>query len=1068
MADLPESGPLPIGTNAQTEELPMSGPLPIGESPARPAPHRGTKLLDNSSDDDPGYLYKNPLTGLAKAPTHIPGFAGDARELGHFLSSNVLSILPDERRTAAQIREDLNKNTALEADLLKSTHGPTAGGRQLVGRALQIANEAPTGEELYKKHVAPVIGEYEPTTLPGRMLQAGAESVIGPGGKPKLVTMAAKEAPRLLPRVLGGAREAATSAPAVNATMGATAQGVGELTGSPGAGIVTSFAVPKILHKTFGPRATAADTAADKLYGSAHDPDEALNRLRELSKKGYRGEAGSPLDLPEATGDPVLAKVSKGQAVASDDFNARVNDLRNEQAQNRGRVLGTLSNGDSGTVSATARQLRDEIHAKADNDTQLQQNIVDTLHPPEAADKATTGKKAFDIAKANDKRAQEAVSRLYDSIDPDGKIHVDASPLGEKATELLNSQDPQVVIPFPAANKVLEMAQAMPPTMKLADLTKFDRTIGEARWEARQAGKHDAAELLKKLQDHLADIRDGSIDRHAAWEEGAVQRGELKPEQTIKAALERQRDEWLASRNAATGTAGGAAGAGPGRPGSVSPASGAPAGPAGGHPAGGEGVPGNTLDPNELAEAAERLKLAKQGHSDRKSLFAEGPVGSVLEADNPLMGNVPGSAFPAGPAGGEKARAWLKAGVDNPAMLDTLKEMAINELHEMTAKDGVVTPRALQAWKSKFGSALGAIDERDPGFSSRFDSHAAEQQKLLDVAAQGAQAKEEFSKSAAAKLLNFEHPQEVDAHVAGLMGNAQQGPQKLRALMEQFADHPEAQEGIRNAAVQWLTKKAQSRELLADGKASAPGNYLDAIERSQPQLEAVFGVDGYQAAQQVAEEMARTKRMIDARITRGGSDSANNLINWLNEAPARSSGHGLSTAEGIATWEMVSEGLRGVAHMDPTALAKAGAIFAGKFGLHKWSEMRARAKGRGVQEAADAIRDALMDPEYGHALLQHGADRAAARAPRTWTEQLGRVAMGAAQKGAIAAEEIDRQPHAAGGAVKLDHAGIAAGLVRSVPKVRRQISAQTAPMLKLSDNVITKALAIANEGLNHG
>lgn len=1067
MADdfyLPPPSTPPVNDAPEDFHLPPTGaPLTVPKAPKQ----YGTKFLDNTSEDDPGYLWKNPTTGVAKAVTAIPGFAGEGRNLGHFLSSNVLSLLPGEKRTAAQIREDLNTNAKFEADRMASTHGPTSGGQRLVGRALQIANEAPSGEDIYHSYVAPIAGEYKPTTLPGRMGQAGFESVLGPGGKTKLPTMAAKEVPGLLTRASDKLRAGVTSAPAVNAGMGATAAGVGEVTESPGAGIGASFVVPTILGRVGRPRATAADTAADILHRDAHDPDAAINKLRALAKNDYKGEAGSRLDLPEATGDPVLAKVSKGHGVGSDEFGARVNDLRNEQSQNRGTVLGGMSRGESGAASATARQLRDEIHAKADTDTQLQQGIVDTLHPPEGTDKATSGKKVFDIATANNERARAAVSKLYASIDPENKIHVDGSSMSQRAQQILDEMaNPRKFVWGAEPEKILNMAREMPPGMTFNDLVDFDKTVGQARWRATQAGDAHGADMLKKLQNHMDDIRDGAIDTHAEWEKGAVQRGDLKPDQTIEAALQRQRDEWLAKRDAAAATGTGTNE--PGGQGSFSPARGEQPGTATGTVGSGEGVSGNTLDPAELAAAAERQRLAKEGHGDRKSMFEEGPVGDVLTNDRQLMGDVPRAVFAAGPAGGEKLRAWLNAGVDNPGMLDAVKEMAINELHDMTVKDGVVTPKALQAWKTKFGSALGEIDQRDPGFSSRFDGHAAEQQKLLDTVAQGVAAKADFAKSAAAKLLNFEHPHEVDAHVAGLMNSKAQGPQQLRALMDQFAGHPEAQEGIRNAAVQWLTKKAQSRELLADGKASAPGNYLEALENARPHMEAVFGVDGFKAAEQVAQEMARTKRMIDARITKGGSDTANNLINYLNEAPTPHNGHGLSTAEGIATWEMVSEGLRGAAHLDPIALSKAAAIFAGKIALHKWTEMRARAKGASTQATADAIRDALMDPEYGHALLEHGAERAAARAPRTWTEQLGRGATGAAQRGAIAAEEVDRQPHAAGGAIKIDHAAHAARLVRSVPQERKRIAAGTEPMLKMSDNVITKALAIANEGLNHG
>ena len=1075
MALPPESGELPIGPGTAQEEAPTSGALPIGEPTPRVTPHRGDKFLDNRGEDDLRYLYQNPLTGVAKAVPAIPGFAGEGRNLGHFLSSNILSILPGEKRTAAQIREDLIANTKFEADRMASTHGPTSGGQRLIGKALRIANEAPSGEDIYQHGagpipaIAPRLGEYKPETLPGRMGQAGFESILGPGGKAKAVTMAGKEAPRLLPRMFNAGRESLATAPVVNAGMGATAAGVGEVTDSPGAGIVASFGVPKVLGKVGAPRVTATDTAADAVHAATHDPDAARAKLRALAQNNYRGEAGSRLDLPEATGDAVLAKVSKGHGVASDEFGAKVNDLRNEQSQNRGAVIGSMSNGASETASEIARKMRDDLHAKADNDTKLQQGIVDTLHQPEGKAKADTGKQAYDIAAANNARARAAVTKLYSAIDPDNKIHVDLSPMNLKASQILNTgTDPRLHLPSPEAEKILTMARDMPPSMTFNDLVEFDKTVGQARWDLSQktdAGSQHGARMLRELQGHIDEIRDGSLDKRAAWEKGAVQRGELKPDQTIAANLERQRAE---AADAGAGRRDITASAGEGQPGSagrVPPNAGTPPGSASPYIVGSEGVSGHTLDPNELAGAAARQDLAKQGHGDRKTMFEEGPVGGVLNADNPLMGNVPASAFAAGPAGGEKTRAWLNAGVDDPKMLDTVKEMAVNELHDMSVKDGGVTPKNLQAWKTKFGSALEEIDRRDPGFSSRFDGHAMEQQKLFDTIAQSAAEKADFAKSAAAKLLNFEHPHEVDAHVAGLMGSKVQGPQQLRALMEQFAGHPEAQEGIRNAAVQWLTKKAQSRELLADGKASAPGNYLEALENAQPHMEAVFGKDGYEAAKNVAAEMARTKRMIDAKITRGGSDTANNLVSYLSKAQEINAGHAMSTAEGIATWEMLTTAGHGIIGLDPAMLAKAGAIFAGKIGLHKWNAMRARAKGRGMQESADLIRDALLDPEYGHKLLDHGAARAAASAPRTWPEQLAAHANSTGQKAAIASGELERQGHASGGAVKVDHAAHSARLVRAVPRVRKEISAGTAPMLKLSDNVVTKALAIANQGL---
>lgn len=439
--------------------------------------------------------------------------------------------------------------------------------------------------------------------------------------------------------------------------------------------------------------------------------------------------------------------------------------------------------------------------------------------------------------------------------------------------------------------------------------------------------------------------------------------------------------------------------------------------------------------------------------------FEEGEVGRFIPGnDRTYAGSVPGSAFASGPTGGERTKAWLKAGEGNPEMLNGIKDMAINELHGMT-EDGLVTPKDLKKWKTRYGSALSAIDEVEPGFSNRFDAHAAEQQKLLDVTKAGDTAKKTFSKTELAKFLGYEDPAEVDKHIAGLMGD-KVGAIKLRRLMADMNGNVEAQEGLRTAVVNHLMERARSDTLVPGPggepiNASAPGKYLKALNDGRPQLEAVFGPDGYDAAKRVAEEMTRTKAAIDARLT-GGSDSAKNLVQFLKES-GEGGGHSaaMSTAEGFAIFETIKELSHGVLNQDPMALAKAGMLVAGRFGLHAWQEQLARKRGIAMKEEGDVIREALLDPGYGHSLLERGSSRAQAHAPMDLRDRV--------QKAQVMGTAADREAHASGGSVGVDHAAHAARMVREVSKLRDQLGKTTKPFLNMHDNKIAAALQIARE-----
>lgn len=66
---------------------------------------------------------------------------------------------------------------------------------------------------------------------------------------------------------------------------------------------------------------------------------------------------------------------------------------------------------------------------------------------------------------------------------------------------------------------------------------------------------------------------------------------------------------------------------------------------------------------------------------------------------------------------------------------------------------------------------------------------------------------------------------------------------------------------------------------------------------------------------------------------------------------------------------------------------------------------------------------------------------------------------------AVTETQPDRPQRAAGGRTGIDHASVAAHLVRSVEHVRRAQSKTTEPLLKVPDEAIARSLAVANQGI---
>lgn len=155
------------------------------------------------------------------------------------------------------------------------------------------------------------------------------------------------------------------------------------------------------------------------------------------------------------------------------------------------------------------------------------------------------------------------------------------------------------------------------------------------------------------------------------------------------------------------------------------------------------------LTPNADQAALDRINAAKRFHADYAQTFQKGPVKDALQTSGftgqyaKPAGALPGKAIPAGPAGYEITKGFLKAanyenapaflkgsgsdaaaGGQNGRALAEMKDQALAPLRAATV-DGMLPQKAVDAWKAKYGPALRALDEASPGFSTQFDRAGA-------------------------------------------------------------------------------------------------------------------------------------------------------------------------------------------------------------------------------------------------------------------------------------------------------------------------------------------------------
>ena len=904
--------------------------------------------------------------GQAAPPQQSKASVGSmAKQAGYGL----LSGIPN---AAAGITDLLEKGTV---DALTFSN-PVTGENQFkgLGRSLGLIG----GDE-------PQAAPYVPTTgqdvrnlthvedLP--QPQNPQERIARMGGEGAVLMLA----PEALMGRLGEAANA-TRAATVGLTSGVGGQAAAEavpekykplasLVGGLGGGLAGEAvtAVPRVIGS--GARA-AADYAApltasgqerlagQTLTGAATNPDEALSAINSAPKTIVPGSSPTTFQL---TGDTGLGNLERSVATQNPEaFIAR----RAEQNSARLDALNDIqAEGHPEAVSGFFRNQLDDLDktTQALHDT-AEQNARSATSGLGGGDAAVLGEQARTAlqSRLDDVRSQEGA--LWKAVDPQGNLQTVSSPIKQAVSRIYGDMGPEAKIGMaPVESQIANVVSDYGQTLPFQRLIDLRSAVSQAMREARSplAPNQPAYGRLTQLRGAIEDAISDSVAQKSAMEQQAVATGALQPADTVAQRLQqevqafqnakRAEERGLASPGVNTGdTIPGRSAVFSGEVGNGNAtgrsSNGAPQNP---------GTQGSFLD----EEAAGRLKAATAATAERKQTFGAKPVSQILQRPGntqpftmPSAG-VTSSIWKAGNAGGDSVRSTLKAANKSADAVSSIQNMAAQSLRDKAA-DGVITPKALDAWKKQHSSALSALEEAAPGTMAKFENAAQAGDHLARVAVDRKDALDSYQKSAAGRVLKVDDPADV-VKTVGSVFDRKDSVSQMKALVKEAEKDPEAMTGLRKAVVEYMQGK-----LISNTEAGTSGRNLiksDAFQtflgKNYTALRQLFGDEELGTMRAIAQDLKRANRSIASSKLPGQSNTAQDLSamtahNLKESLLTKILTHAIGGGAGF-----VGGGLWGSA--------------AGVVGSHLLGGMREV----GIRNVEELVRNAMLDPELARSLM---------------------------------------------------------------------------------------------------
>ena len=1005
----------------------------LGSAPAAPAQRDFSQYSDEQLREmmkSSGPLANVPGEGMEKSvPKAIAtaGILGGADVVGgtpgnlgamvNYLGHRVGGMFKGQTREEATKASEENTQRQKEAQaalLTKAQEGMRSpsiweklGAMQLAGAGANMY--LPTGEDV----AAPLLertGEYKPESAAGQAGMAGvrgAVGMLGPGAFAKGIKGAAQLAP------VGGA---------ASAIGDIVTQATGEPLAGMAAGALTP-AAPKLTKgvKDFYDTTFRAKEGSDVAQRLADEKLAALARDLEKSTADATfqpGEIvpGSTRTLAEVTGDIGLAQGQKAAEIASPKFKEDMDAQRAQQNKARAEALREMSPEGANAMAPTqvleakAADIAAKYEAEVARLTQEARARADAM--PDGMTPESVGQQLRESIAAAEKAADAATSALYAPLSKAG-IKIVATPVREAAdtivAEVAKGKNQKPLAGEEAA--IFERARKTNDVDRFSDIHDLEKRITNEVARNKRSPEGDPATIsrLSKLKTSIRNAMNDAADLQAAYEQSLVDRGQMRPQDTLGYRLQREAEEFMAQRR------------------------------------GEKAPPVEDLQPNMTPELLEASKKAKGAHSEQMQTYEQGPVGETLanlgfegQYKIPASG-IPKLAFSAGDKGYTNAQAFLKAANGDPLAIAALKDAAVMRLREQMKSADVVDPKILASWKQKHANALRALDEASPGFSLQFDSAATATTALRNTETAVSRWKTDLKKEPAAKFLNLTHPDEV-ARVVGSM--IEGGPTQIASVISSAGRNPAVINGMRLAGVQHMMQKLSNAAVRGGENVVSASKLSDFIGSNSGALELLYGAEGMKNMRLIAAELRSAEEALTSMRVQTGSDTAANLFPRMRALAGKSANAGTSA---LLYWGGLMEGV-----MKGDAVT-AGLAASAEAGRHLLTAMRES----GVSNINQLVERGLADPAVGRAMLQRGLD-ARGRLPDASVNRLAKALIASSPSIRGQQQQEERTGRATGGAVNLMALSKAA---------KKHVTQVTEPLLNESDDTVAHALAVAGKNI---
>lgn len=734
----------------------------------------------------------------------------------------------------------------------------------------------------------------------------------------------------------------------------------GQILGAGGAaaagGVIKSVlgGIPRMVGSVFRPMTVGGQQlmAGQRILSAATNPGAVRAALANGPEELV---PGSQPTTYQQTGDYGLGQLERGSRTGNEaPFLARAA----QQTVARNATVEGLAQGNPGSVGAylasqlqTLDQLGEQATGMGRTQIQGATDALGGMGTPQEYGAAARG--SLDTA---NQAAKDAENRLWGAINPDGTAGVAVTGLKRDVAQIA-AQTAQSSKPISGEEAaILGMMKSWPDVQPLNEVRAMRGRITDAtREQVRTTGSSEDAivrrlSLYRRAIDHhLAE----AAERQQAFDQQEVAAGRMAPEATLEANLRRDSATWqneAHARAAGTDSSQGFDRGANQRASGVSGVGRAAGAPGGGsiQAPGNQGVPGQPLRPLTPTEL-ERYHAARQATAERKETYRSGTVGDVLESGDRngfrvADSDVSGKFFNSSPRSREDVEAYLRAG-GNPAALRnaavaSLRQVAINP-------DGTINPGAFDRWVAAHRGPLSAFPELRQQFA---DARGA-QETYDNIVGAHERARGQYLDRLTQSFLNEDPIKAVGKAIAA-------GPQDFERLVARVRQNPDAMEGLKRAAVEFIQSRMKGTTEAGDTgvdiyKSDA---FQKFIRDNRRPLRALFGPEGLNNLEMVAADLRRSNRSIAGSKIPGQSNTAQDMHGALKHGSFLQRSQLIMAIVG----EHVGEHLGGMmgGHEFLGALAGVAPLVVNAF------------RQAGIERVGDLVRRAMLDPELARMLVQ--------------------------------------------------------------------------------------------------